>query len=56
MVLGKKGSRFEAFVQEMYMKHKDECRWYKVPCKYGGVGIYFKKNKWFLKRAFKEQS
>jgi len=44
---------FEAFIQEMYMKHKDECRWYNVVCKYAGPGIYFKKNKWFIKRAYK---
>jgi len=45
---------FEHFVQEKFMEHKDECKWYNIPCKYAGVGVYFKKNKWFLKKLYKD--
>ena len=54
MIKGRNDTPFKAFVQEMYMRHHDECKWYNIPCKYSGAGKYFKKNKWFLKRAFKE--
>ena len=51
-----KGSDFRIFIQEMYMRQKDECKWYRIPCKYKSDDSYFKKNKYFLKSKFKESN
>jgi len=45
---------FKAFVQDMFMKHKDECRWWKLKCKYGSYVKYYKQNRNFLKTKYKE--
>jgi hypothetical protein len=49
-------SNFRIFVQSKYMEHKDECRWYRIPCKYQSFSRYFHKNKWFLKKMWKSES
>ena len=46
---------FKAFVQDMFMKHKDECQWWKIKCKYGSYINYYKKNRDFLKTKYKEK-
>jgi len=45
---------FKSFAYEMFMKHRDECKWYRIPCKYQTFGHYFRKNKWFIKKQFKK--
>lgn len=47
---------FRTFVNEKYMEHKDECKWYRIPCKYQTMSSYIGKNKWFLKKQFKNQN
>ena len=47
---------FRTYVHFMYMEHKKECDWYRIPCKYAGLGQYFRKNKYFLKRKYKEEN
>lgn len=51
-----KNSQFKSFAYELYMKHKDECKWYKIACKYQSFGSYFHNNKWFIRKKFKEHS
>ena len=54
-VITMKNSKFRVFVNEMYMAHKEECRWYRIPCRYLTLGTYWKKNKSFLIRKYKEE-
>ena len=51
-----KNSKFRQFVNQMYMTHKDECKWWKVACKYQSLDHYAAKNKYFLKRKYKEEN
>ena len=37
------------------MAHKEECKWYRIPCRYGTLGTYWKKNRLFLIRKWKEE-
>ena len=50
-----KSSPFRAYVNEMYMAHKEECKWYRIPCKFGTLKTYWRVNKLFLIRKWKEE-
>ena len=45
---------FKNFAYEMFLRHRDECKWYRIPCKYQSFGSYFRKNKYFIKKRYKE--
>ena len=51
-----KKSLFRAFCYEQFMANKDECRWYRIPCRYKTFASYWKSNKSFLKRKWKERN
>ena len=50
-----KSSPFRAYVNEMYMAHKEECKWYRIPCKFKTLKTYWRVNKLFLIRKWKEE-
>lgn len=50
-----KKSLFRAFCYEQYMANKDECKWYRIPCRYKTFASYWKSNKLFLIRKWKEE-
>jgi len=52
----RKDSEFRRFVNDKYMEHRDECAWFMIKCKYFGLDDYFKANKNFLRKLYKEQS
>jgi len=49
-----KNSQFRQFVNDKYYEHRDECAWYKIKCKYFGQKDYFRANRYYLKRLWKE--
>ena len=51
----RKDSDFRKFVNEKYMEHKDECKWYRIPCKFQTLEAYAYKNRWYLKKLYKEK-
>jgi hypothetical protein len=47
-------SKFRVWINEKWYEHKRECLAWQTPsCK--DAEEYFQKNKWFLKRKFKEE-
>ena len=45
---------FRQWVNEKWYEHKEECSTWKAPsCK--DAQEYFRKNRWFLKKRFKEE-
>lgn len=48
-------NKFRAFVNERFMAHKDECKWYRIPCRYKTLKTYYNQNKKFLIKQFKEE-
>ena len=50
-----KKSLFRAFCYEQFMANKDECKWYRIPCRYKTFASYWKSNKLFLIRKWKEE-
>lgn len=45
---------FKHFAYNMFLKHKEECQWYKIPCKYQSFKSYYNRNRQFLITKYKE--
>ena len=50
-----KNSTFRNWLQEMWMKHKEECYDWHVPLSESNLEEYFRKYKYWLKREYKHQ-
>ena len=51
-----KRTEFRVFCVEKYYEHKDECKWWKIPCLFENADRYIEKHKWFLKKMYKERN
>ena len=47
--------KFRSWINEMWFKYRDECAAWKLEVTCEDANEYFRKNKWFLKRKYKEE-
>ena len=50
-----KESRFRLWINEMYYRYKDENELWRSPDRCKEAKQYFRENKWFLKKLYKQE-